>query len=283
MKASSKHEDKTRRAGLQTILLLVVIAGLWSAFSWFTASSEPFPGFLTGTYGDGFGVLTSLFTGLALAGLWYTIQLQRIELSETREVLKQQSRSLEAQSKSSQVQVVEATFFQLLQRFSEVARDVKRGAEIGRGAIAAYYRDFKDQATNRTVAAPVPSALISVEVFGRYLTANQQELNHYFRTLYHVFKFIDEHDALSDEDKIRYANVARAQLSTYEVLLLAYNGLVGEGEGFKYLIEKYGLLKHIHRHDLVQVNSADFEILYHPHAFWDAERRRTSGFMVRRA
>lgn len=55
-------------------------------------------------FGDSFGGVNSLFSGLAFAGIIYTIllqrkelQLQREELAETREVLK---RSAEAQEKS---------------------------------------------------------------------------------------------------------------------------------------------------------------------------------------
>jgi hypothetical protein len=57
-----------------------------------------------GTFGDSFGAINSLFSGLALAGIIYTILLQRKELSlqrqeliETRSELK---RSADAQEKS---------------------------------------------------------------------------------------------------------------------------------------------------------------------------------------
>ena len=57
-----------------------------------------------GTFGDLFGGVNSLFSGLALAGIIYTIflqrkelKLQRLELAETRKELK---RSAEAQEKS---------------------------------------------------------------------------------------------------------------------------------------------------------------------------------------
>lgn len=57
-----------------------------------------------GTFGDSFGAINSLFSGLALAGIIYTIllqrkelQLQRLELKETRNELK---RSADAQESS---------------------------------------------------------------------------------------------------------------------------------------------------------------------------------------
>ncbi len=57
-----------------------------------------------GTFGDSFGAINSLFSGLAFAGIIYTIflqrkelSLQRLELMETRKELK---RSADAQEKS---------------------------------------------------------------------------------------------------------------------------------------------------------------------------------------
>jgi len=43
-----------------------------------------------GSFGDTFGVLTSLFSGLAFAGLILTVLLQRQELKESREIFKKQ-------------------------------------------------------------------------------------------------------------------------------------------------------------------------------------------------
>src|SRR5690606_14728030 len=74
---------------------------------------------------------------------------------------------------------------------------------------------------------------------------NKADLSHYFRTIYHIFKFIDESKVI---DKKRYASIARAQLSSYEQVLLFYNCLHQNGkEKFKPLIEKFSLFKNIDR------------------------------------
>lgn len=52
-----------------------------------------------GQYGDAFGSLNTLFAGLALWAFLYTLYLQRIELIETREVLRKSSDAQEAQTK----------------------------------------------------------------------------------------------------------------------------------------------------------------------------------------
>lgn len=74
-----------------------------------------------GVFGDSFGVITSLFSGLAFVGIILTIllqrdelQLQRKELAFTREELKGQKLQLEAQNTTLKKQNFESTFFQLL-------------------------------------------------------------------------------------------------------------------------------------------------------------------------
>jgi len=56
----------------------------------------------SGVFGDSFGLLTSLFSGLAFAGLIITIVMQKDELAMQREELKLQRNALEAQVKELQ-------------------------------------------------------------------------------------------------------------------------------------------------------------------------------------
>ena len=74
------------------------------------------------------------------------------------------------------------------------------------------------------------------------------ELGHYFRTLYNVIKFIDNADV---ENKVFYSNILRARLSDNEVAILFYNGLSKYGrEKFKPLIETYALLKNLNENQI---------------------------------
>lgn len=70
------------------------------------------------------------------------------------------------------------------------------------------------------------------------------DLGHYFRTCYHIFRMIDEN---CPQDPQRYARMARAHLSSSETILLAYNCSVGRGRfKFKGLAEKYSLFHNYH-------------------------------------
>jgi len=90
-----------------------------------------------------------------------------------------------------------------------------------------------------------------------------------------VFTFIDK-APYNYKDRVVYANIARAQLSDVELALLFYNGTTGEGaKGFKPLIEKYGLLKHVRADILAYEIDRDNPEFYSPTAFMSADERET--------
>ena len=82
-------------------------------------------------------------------------------------------------------------------------------------------------------------------------------LGHYFRTLHHIFRLIDER-GVSDKDY--YARIARANLSNAELCLIAYNCIVGEGRfKFRKLAIKYSLLHNLHRKSLDRHAAAELD------------------------
>jgi Putative phage abortive infection protein len=81
-------------------------------------------------------------------------------------------------------------------------------------------------------------------IYEYYYNIFQSDLGHYFRNLYHLVRFI-ENGNIDDPTKREHLKILRAQLSNYEILLLAYNGLSVHGRKFKPLIEKYELLKNL--------------------------------------
>lgn len=174
-------------------------------------------------YGDSFGVLTSLFTGLAFAGLIVTILLQRKdinlqqeELQETREVMVKQN--------------FEATFFQLTKMFNgiveSIADDLRGGADKrGRDCIGGYYLSLKDgidEYAGQRVAVKAERAEVGDYSLyeedinlacQRFYTSHQSKIGHYFRYLYRIFKFLDESNV---KDEVLYGKLVRAQLSDQE-------------------------------------------------------------------
>ena len=78
-----------------------------------------------------------------------------------------------------------------------------------------------------------------------YNTKQQKQyLGHYFRNLFHVFKFIESSRFNEDEQK-EYAEIVRAQLSYLELHFLFLNCLIDEGSEFKRYVKKFELLKEL--------------------------------------
>ncbi len=69
-------------------------------------------------------------------------------------------------------------------------------------------------------------------------------LDHYFRHLYRIFKYINDSEII--DDKYKYSCIVRASLSQYELIMLFYNCLSSNGnENFKPLIETYAIFNNI--------------------------------------
>lgn len=69
-------------------------------------------------------------------------------------------------------------------------------------------------------------------------------LDHYYRHLYRIIKYIDDANYMIDGNKkYEYAAIVRATLSPYELIMLYYNGF--SHPRFKELIERYALLNNI--------------------------------------
>lgn len=236
--------------------LLALVAGLYAVYS--AAVFFLVPDGSRGVFGDAYGGINALFSAFAFAGLIYTaalqrdeLGLQREELEETRKELKGQRDALEKQNALFVSQGFESTFFHLIQLHHQIvdairlpARDASQ-APTGRTAFARLYDDIRGRFSKVSKDDPQfeASADLLNLVYLESYTKHQQHFGHYFRNLYHIYKFIDEHPSI---DQRRYASFARAQLSTDELACLFYNCLSQLGETkFKPLAVKYSLFKNL--------------------------------------
>lgn len=78
-----------------------------------------------GQYGDVYGGLNTLFTGLAFVGLIITIIQQRQEMQETRDEFKEQTKQFEIQSNIMSKQVLDSSMFEYLQYMRDIKENVK--------------------------------------------------------------------------------------------------------------------------------------------------------------
>ncbi|WP_407524624.1 putative phage abortive infection protein [Lacibacter sp. MH-610] len=103
-----------------------------------------------------------------------------------------------------------------------------------------------------------------MKIYEYYFHVYQSDIGHYFRNLYRIVRYA-ERAPFSSKFKREHVKMLRAQLSNYELLLLAYNGLYDYGKKFHPLIEKYELIKTLNSEERVPPNwekrIVDLEIL----------------------
>lgn len=234
-----------------------------------------------GTFGDQFGAVNALFSGLAFAGLIYTIilqrrdlelqrddlKLQREELILTRKEMEEQTAEFEKQNETLRIQRFENTFFNMLSQFQEVVSSLsityRSGIEIHEATGREVFKcAFKK---NVFVCVDIPkganpqmhfygmSNVIKAKKLDGYCKADvPTNFDHYFRLLYRILKFVKDTPLITSfDDEYEYTSMLRAMLSRYELVWLYYNGLSEYGvDKFKPLIERYAMLKNL-REDLL--------------------------------
>jgi hypothetical protein len=209
-----------------------------------------------GTFGDMFGAVNALFSGLAFGGVIYAVllqrqelKLQRDELQLTRHELAGQKEQMQAQNETLKKQNFENTFFQLLRLHNDIVnaidlRNESTGAvtSAGRDCFRIFYERFRKRWDKGIATDAGNNDLDRInKTYLAFYEGLEAELGHYFRSLYNIMKFVDGSVL---PNKRLYTNLVRAQLSAYELALLFYNCLSDLGsEKFKPLVERYALLK----------------------------------------
>lgn len=186
-------------------------------------------------------------------------ELQRIELFETRQVFMTQTEMLRKQQ-------FESTFFNLINLHHNIinSMDLQKVEPKYKGITKLTApRDQRDELVFTTLKGRdcfvefrnrLSEIFISTDgqkqsldftnqVYSEFYNKFNSDLGHYFRNLYHLFKFIKNSE---EKDKNVYASLLRSQLSNDELFLLFYNGISDYGkQKFKPLIEEFNLLKNI--------------------------------------
>lgn len=190
------------------------------------------------------------------------VKYTRLELAGQREEMKEQNLTLRQQK-------FENTFFQLITLFGSIVnsldlrnRQTKAVTTSGRECFDIFYKRLRNQLTivvygGASSNDDLKNATIeqTLEAYSILYSNEKSDLSHYFRTIYHIYKFIDKSDI---ENKKQYSSIARAQLSSYEQVLLFYNCLHENGkEKFKPYIEKYAVFKNID--DSLIINEKHFD------------------------
>jgi hypothetical protein len=219
-----------------------------------------FGGFVGGIVGCLWSLLSILLFYITLQLQRKELRLQRLDLELTRKELEGQKEELKTSNTNSNKQLFDSKFFQLLNLHNQILNSIDftedsknilslkniKGIfffkELSR-RIANYFfstlpetkKDFGNEKDQQKL----------LNIYRFCFNGYRSVLGHYFRNLYHIVRIIDESIIISDSDKEDYMKILRAQLSNYELVLLAYNGISPQGEKFYPLINTYELLKNI--------------------------------------
>ncbi|SNR15943.1 putative phage abortive infection protein [Tenacibaculum jejuense] len=204
-------------------------------------------------------------------------ELQREELSETRKVFNIQSETLKKQQ-------FESTFFNLVNLHHEIVNSIDLQSRVdkyqgfekifargltdgeknekviqittGRDCFVKFCKGFRNTYRENKEANPeMKERELCNKSYLEYYEKHHSDLGHYFRNLYHIFKFIKNSDEV---DKKRYTSLVRAQLSNDELFLLFYNSSSDFGKDkFLPLIEEFHLLKNLNREFFIKENKHD--------------------------
>ena len=233
-----------------------------------------------GQFGDLFGAVNALFSGLAFAGLIITIRQQHKDLEYQRQAIDQSKEDINQQNETMKIERFENTFFKMIEVQQSIVNDlyatdshtewVKQDDSSGRSANEVL---TKDEYRGRNLfyyvfklcehkignhifpGSSMHPGLYSVikfrgkACFDDYMITTM--FDHYFRHLYSILKFISLNEWLGEEKQYQYATFVRATLSRYELVMLYYNGFFHPK--MKKMIERYCLLNNI-RTDLLPMS-----------------------------
>lgn len=249
------NDDRSR---LKRTIILVLVSFSLAIMVWYFGVLQPQSPADTNSQ-----VYGTLFSGLAFAALAITLYLQ-VESIETERVTQRTTR-------------FETVFFQLLQGHHEIVKamdfQMKESTSSGRDVFRTYYnqlkkecyekqkhkpstmQDFQEDKLNQQeildYEIPIQEML---HIYEKIFSERESDLGHYFRNLYHIYKYIDEADII---DKQKYASLLRAQLSSFEFVFIFYNCLTPIGLPFKKYIVKYEGLKNMNTKKLFSPSHYD--------------------------
>ena len=205
-----------------------------------------------GQFGDMFGGVNALFSGLALAGVVVAIilqknelELQRKELEDTREVLNMTKEAHVEQMKTLKLQQFENTFFKMLENLSNISSSFYYKTEIGPIAFHSF------------------ASKIIVEKNRNDTTIYQKEVDMYFsrflNLLIDICKYIDKHFE-DKETKEFYFNLTSSNMTLHEKQLISYLFQNYLDDDLKSFISEYKVIRNGETYESFISNSGQCEL-----------------------
>ena len=192
-----------------------------------------------GGFGDSAGITAAIFAGLAFAIMCYTL---RVQIQNDKQL-----------KKGNYVAQFESSFFSMLELLEQVVSELHimgndNKTYVGRDVFTYIYYQKKYEEDDeiyfglKRYVARTGNYTLQDDAWRHFFWG---PLDHYFCSLYRIFKYIDQSPLIDDNQRSQYADIVRAHLSKDEQLLLFFNCINMDNGKFKKLIEKYTLFDNI--------------------------------------
>ena len=187
-------------------------------------------------WGESFGPLATLFAAAGFAALLWQIR----DGQQTQHKL-----------------VFDTNYFELLKLLRDAKKEVRfsHGPEYTSASVAAIegkeglssFRDAWHEARFHIRKQKAQSDPAAIKVIYEKFVHEPYESNFgpYFRMIYTILRRVKDDAVLSEKEKATYGNLLRSQINSYELAILALNGLAGFSKDFSQLIEYFHLLKYM--------------------------------------
>ncbi|TCF54964.1 hypothetical protein MCC10113_2098 [Bifidobacterium longum subsp. longum] len=225
-----------RAAALVMVGVVLTVISYGALVVWLTWPISEFSVAKSGTFGDSFGVITALFSGLAFAGIILTIMLQRQELTESREIFR--------------IQRFEGSFYRLLELYRKNLSEIRINGEdgvsyTGIDALNSVCRRLNTAMQRHLHLLQGGQGLMEYEV---QLFVEVQKLllrqARYLGTLQSLLDLV-ERDLPTDEDRAPYWDIISSQVTSNEARYLFYCCLVSDqNDRLRELMHRSGLIGH---------------------------------------
>lgn len=203
-----------------------------------------------GQWGDGFGALNALFAGLAFTGALAALFMQ--------------GQAADRQNKDYHRQRFESSYFELLSLLRQSRREVRFRYSLPYRKVNKI-ASSSERAKVQTEAAAFRTAMYELRYLIRTKTIATQRTQAdleklyrlgihvrfestfapYFRIIYTILRRIKDDKVLTEREKIQYSNLLRSQLTSHELTLAGFNGLMPQANDFDVLLTDFHMLKYL--------------------------------------
>ncbi len=242
---------------LTIALVFLFVLGGYALYYWFLFSGFPIAaddsgaliGIRSGTFGDAFGTLNALFSGLAFAGVVVTLYLQRKDIKNSQEQVERQQVEAARQQEESQFynmlglqQSVVRGFDVVKIHFDTIGNTTRPDSITGRDCFRTWALQLKRAYKELENALDDDDVDFTIDAYDLVWNKHRGDLSIYFRSLYSLFKFCSR---CKYADSRWLGTVVRSLISDYELVMIFYNCLSLRGAKFKNFANEFALFDNL--------------------------------------